>query len=179
MLKKILEKIFKVEQEELSSIIKDAASIIILSIIVGFGVNLFHPKGFSFISTSVQKSKNIIYISSEEAKIKKEGMIALFIDSRQADEFGISRIPGAINIPAVMSSISAKKMQENFENLSGPKELVIYCDGASCGSSQTLAETLIGMGYSKHIYIIKNGINEWESMGMPVERSGAEGIKNK
>jgi rhodanese-related sulfurtransferase len=170
MIKNIFDKIFKVEPDEFSSIIKGAIYILILSIITGFVVNLFHLKGFTFIGKTALKSNNIVFISGEEAKIKKENPSVIFIDSRQIDEYEISRIPGAINIPAIPASISAKKIKDNFDILSKPKELVLYCDGASCGSSQTLAETLIGMGYSKHIYIIKNGIPEWEAMGMPVER---------
>jgi rhodanese-related sulfurtransferase len=171
MIKNILDKIIKIEQEEFSSIVRGVVYIFILAAIIGFVVNLFHSKGFTFIGKSVLKSNNIVFISSEEAKIKKENASVIFIDSRQSDEYEISRIPGAINIPAIPASISAKKIKDNFDILSKPKELVLYCDGASCGSSQTLAETLIEMGYSKHIYIIKNGIPEWEAMGMPVERS--------
>jgi rhodanese-related sulfurtransferase len=170
MLKNIQGKILNVEWEEFSSIIRGAVYIIILSALIGFIVNLFHPKGFSFTSKTALKSNNIVFISSEEAKIKKENTSVIFVDSRQSDEYEISRIPGAINIPAIPASISVKKIKDNFDILSKPNELVLYCDGPSCGSSQILAETLIEMGYSKHVYIIKNGIPEWEAMGMPIER---------
>jgi rhodanese-related sulfurtransferase len=170
MIRAIIEKVLKVEKEELSSIIRDAVYIIIFSVILGFAVNLFNPKGFIFIGKTVLKRNNIVLITGEEAKIKKENASVIFIDARQSDEFDISHIPGAINIPAVPASISVKKINENLDILSKPKELVLYCDGLSCGSSQILAETLIGMGYSKHIYIIKNGIPEWEATGLTIER---------
>jgi rhodanese-related sulfurtransferase len=178
MLKKTLEIILKVEHEELFSIIKNAVYIILLSAIIGFVVNLFHPKGFTIISKTDLNNKNIVFITSEEARIKKENTSVIFIDSRQNDEYEISRIPGSINIPASPPSISAKKINENLNLLSKPRELVLYCDGASCGTSKILAGTLIGMGYSKHIYIIKNGIPEWEAMGLPVERPDAD-TRNK
>jgi rhodanese-related sulfurtransferase len=173
MLKKVLEILLKVERDELSAIIKNASYIILASVIIGFIINLFNPKGFTFISKTFLSNKNIVLISAEEAKIKKENPAVLFIDSRQSSEYKSSRIPGAINIPASPASVSAKKIKENFDILSKPRELVLYCDGASCGTSQTLAETLTGFGYSRHIYIIRNGIPEWEALGLPVERSGS------
>jgi rhodanese-related sulfurtransferase len=170
MLKKTLEIILKVEPEELSSIFKNAVYIVLLSAIIGFVVNLVNPKGFSIITKTDLNSRNIVFITAEEARIKKENASVIFIDSRESDDYEISRIPGAINIPAVPASISAKKIKENLDILSSPRELVLYCDGASCGTSRILAGTLIEMGYSKHIYIIKNGIPEWKAMGLPVEK---------
>ncbi len=177
MFKKALEIILKAERDEVSSIVRNALYILLVSSIIGFTVNLFHPRGYTVISKTDLRMTNIVYISAEEARIKKESPSVIFIDSRRSDEYELSRIPGAINIPANPASISAKKIKENMDILSGQTELIIYCDGASCGTSQTLAGTLIGFGYSKHIYIIRNGLTEWEAKGMPVERSDDTGNK--
>ncbi len=87
MIKKITGKLLKVEREELSLIIRDAAYIVVVSAFIGLAVNLFHPKGFILVSKSMEKSKNIVLISTEEAKIKNDSQSAVFIDSRQNDEF--------------------------------------------------------------------------------------------
>jgi rhodanese-related sulfurtransferase len=163
MLKKMRENITK---DEMSVIIRHALFIFLISSVIGFAVNLFHPKGFVLVSKESEKNKNIVFISSEEAKIKREGLSAIFIDSRPEDEFELSHIPGAINIPAVHPE---SKIKEYSGALNSEKELVIYCDGTECGSSQILANILIEMKYSRHIYIIKNGIPEWTEKGFPLE----------
>ncbi len=169
MFDKIFEKILKTETEQLPKIFKDAFYIVIISIFLGLAINIFHPYGFDLVSKSKERNKNIVLISSEEARIKKYSGAALFIDSRQPEEYEISRIQGAINIPAVPESITVKKIKENSDLISKPKELVLYCDGTTCGSSEILANKLIEMGYPRHIYIIKNGIPEWYKKGYPVE----------
>ena len=171
-MRKILERLLNTDSEKLSKIFKDIFFIILISVILAFAVNLIHPKGFTFISTQKEKNTGIVYITSNEAKIKKDREAALFLDSRQEDEYSTAHITGAVNIPAVPASISAKKISENQNLISGPVEIVIYCDGVSCGSSEILANRLIDMGYSRHIYIIKNGIPEWEENGFAVESDG-------
>lgn len=168
-MRKTIERLFNTDSEKLSKIIKDIFLIILISAIIGFIVNIFHPKGFTFVSTEKEKKTSVIYISSKEAKIKKDSGSALFLDSRQEDEFRTIHIPEAVNIPAVPASVSAKIISENHSLISGLVEIVIYCDGVSCGSSEILADKLIEMGYSRHIYILKNGIPEWEESGFPVE----------
>ncbi|MBN2040096.1 MAG: rhodanese-like domain-containing protein, partial [Spirochaetes bacterium] len=166
------EKLFNTDSEILPKTIKDIFYTVLISAVLAFTVNIFHPKGFTFISTQKEKNIGIVYISSKEAKIKKDGKAALFLDSRQEDEYSIAHITGAVNIPAVPESVSTKKISENHNLIYGPVEIVIYCDGVSCGSSEILANRLIDMGYSRHIYIIKNGIPEWEENGFVVESDG-------
>lgn len=168
-MRKTIDRLFNTDSEKFSKIIKDIIFIILISAIIGFAVNLFHPKGFTFVSTNREKKTNIIHISAREAKIKKDKGSALFLDSRQEDEFRAAHIPGALNIPAVPASVSVKKISENFKLISGPVELVIYCNGSSCGSSEILADKLTEMGYSRFIYIIKEGMPEWKENGFPVE----------
>src|SRR4030042_4191074 len=167
---KLIKFLFNIDTDEFSRIIRESFFIIIIAIFIGFITNIFLPNGFIFINTSIQKSKNIVMISSEEAKIKTDTGSAILLDSRQSREFDELHITGAINIPGTPASIALKKIQKNFDLISGPVELVIYCEGGTCGSSKILADKLLDMNYSKHIYIIKNGINEWEDKGYPVTK---------
>ena len=168
---KIIEKIIKTDINELPLIIRNSIYIIIFSIFAGFIINIFNPGGFTLVSRAMENQKQIVLISSEEAKIKLDSGSALFIDSRQDNEYDLFHIPDSINIPATPASIRLKKIRENFDLISGPIELVIYCEGLSCGSSQILSEKLIEMGYSKHIYLIEKGIPEWEEKGYPVQET--------
>ncbi len=171
---RLIDKLFKIEKDDLIQIIRESFYILIAAILIGFIINIYHPKGYSLVSTSMFKNKQIVLINSAEAKIKKESGIAVFIDSRTRDEYADAHITGAINIPGVPASQSVKKIKKYYDRISQPKEIVLYCDGSSCGSSPILARRLIEMGYSKHLYIIELGIPEWREKGYPMETAKSE-----
>jgi len=154
--------------ENKEDLFRDVMFIIILASVIGFAVNAFHPKGFRFMSTSLLKNRSIVMISSEEAKIKYDSSSTVFIDSRTVDEYRTSHIAGAVNIPAYPESIRAKTIKDNFSLIKGPREMVVYCTGSSCGTSEILVREFLNMGYDRKIYIIENGLPEWEAEGYPV-----------
>ncbi len=151
-------------------ILKESLIIVLLSIGIALTINLFHPKGYILIEKNRIKSK-IIYISGEEAKIKYDKGAALFVDSRSAYEFMRGHIKGALSVPAYPESASFNKIKKYFNRLQEPIELVIYCTGRSCGTSKDLADRLFGLGYKRHIYIIKEGYPKWVELGYPVKES--------
>lgn len=159
---------------EMKKIIKDSLFIILISAALAMAVNYFHPSGFSLISKRDAAGK-IAFISGIEAKIKFDRKSAVFIDSRDGTEFINRHIEGAINIPVSPESISNKKIKEHLGLLKEPVELLIYCNGESCGTSRDLAKKLFSIGYSRHIYILKKGFPEWESLGYPVKNR--DGLK--
>ena len=158
-----------IEAKEIKKVIKDSILIIIFSAIIGFAVNLLNPRGFILISKEEYNYNKIILISNNEAKIKYNGSVAIFIDSRSKNEYTDTHVSGAIHIPAIPESASLKQIKKNFSFLNQQKELIIYCSGMSCGTSEILAKRLIKIGYSNHIYIMKQGLPEWEANGYPVE----------
>ncbi|MCU0821236.1 MAG: rhodanese-like domain-containing protein [Spirochaetes bacterium] len=169
---KLIEKIFRVERNEVIKIVWESTIIFLIAAIVGFFINMFHPKGYTFVGSEMFAGKQIVLIKSEEARIKRDGSAALFVDTRSPEEYGQEHIPGALNIPYAPDSVREKLIKENFGALGGTRELVLYCDGESCGSSSMLAKRLIEMGYSRHIYIIDNGLPEWQAKGFPLEKNG-------
>lgn len=169
---KFIEKVFRVEKAEVIKIIKESIIIFLVAAVAGFFVNMYHPRGYTFVSASMFKSKQVVQISSKEAKIKMDNGNAVVIDTRTSTEYEEAHIPGALHIPATPASLANRKIKEYFDRLQQPRELVLYCDGASCGSSPILARQLISMGYKKHIYIIEHGIPEWIEKGYPVEKKG-------
>ena len=168
---KLIEKIFRVEKNDVIKIIRESIVIFLAAAVIGFFVNMVHPRGYSFVSAGMFSSKQIVMISSEEAKIKRDGGAAVIVDTRNAEEYDASHIPGALHIPFAPDSQREKMIKENFGVLGESRELVLYCDGESCGSSSMLAKRLVEMGYSRHIYIIENGIPEWQRKGFPVEKN--------
>jgi rhodanese-related sulfurtransferase len=128
-----------------------------------FVVNLFHPRGYVMVGKSELEKMRIVPISAYEAKIKYDSGSAVFIDAREKEEFDESHIAGSINLPAG----DPLPVPSRLPYLKKPKEIVIYCDGVSCGASARLAGKILGLT-RKHIYIIKGGLPEWKERGFPV-----------
>ena len=158
-----------IEKNDKIKLFKESIYIALIAAIIGFGVNVFHPNGFQFVSKKILGYKKIVFVSSEEAKIKYEGQSAVFIDSRSSAEYNEAHIKKALNIPASPESTMLRKIKEKFAILSEPNELVLYCSGKSCGSSEQLAKKLIEIAYTKHIYVIKHGLPEWKEKNFPIE----------
>ncbi len=153
-------------------LIKDMIVILVAAGATGMLINLLHPRGFTLVSKPDREAGKIAYISSVEARIKHDAG-AVFIDAREKDEYENARIAGALNVPAL--DAAAGKSGIDFSFLKKPAEIVIYCDGPSCGSSAILAAAMRKKGYERTIYIIEKGFPEWESKGYPAERGNGNG----
>jgi rhodanese-related sulfurtransferase len=148
-------------------LLKDMLAIIIAAAAAGLAINLFHPRGFVPVSRQDLALKRVVSVSAVEAKIKYDAGMALFVDARDTEEFAAGHIAGAGNIPAVDPPAGALDAL-----LRRTREIVIYCDGASCGAAAKLARELIGRGYGRNLYVIDDGFPGWEERGYPVERNG-------
>ncbi len=153
---------------ENSSLIRDTAILLAISVFLALAINYFHPLGFRFVSK--KENRSLAFISVEEGRIKYDNG-ALFIDSRDPVIFGFSHIPGAVNIPTIPEEKSLERVNVFLRTMDRSRELVVYCDGEGCGSSEVLAERLFRAGYGRYLYILKEGLPGWRSAGYPVEES--------
>ena len=101
-----IEKLLNIERDEIGQFIKECVYIVLVAVLVGFIVNIYHPRGYTFVSTGMLKIKKPVMVSSEEAKIKMDSGMAVFIDTRTPDEYKEEHIRGAISIPAVPESLA-------------------------------------------------------------------------
>jgi rhodanese-related sulfurtransferase len=152
--------------------IREAAWIVILAAVLGLAANSVNPRGYLLVGKSAERQKLLVRISLREAKIKFDSSSALFVDARGRTEYEYSRIPGALSVPSSPESLSLRRMEEEHTALQGNRELVIYCGGSTCGDSGTLASRIQGLGYSRHIYILKDGFPSWVEAGYPVQDGG-------
>lgn len=153
-------------------LLREMLVILVTAGAMGIVINLVHPRGFILISRPALEARKIVTISAEEARIKYDAG-AVFIDARDRDEFNAAHIPGAVNVPAL--DVENHKSGLDFTFLQKPAELVLYCDGPACGASAMLARAIQERGYSRTIYIIGEGIPEWESRGYPIDREKGNG----
>jgi rhodanese-related sulfurtransferase len=148
-------------------ILKDMFFIIVISSAIGAGINLIHPRGFVFVSKSDFHATRLVPISADEAKIKYDSQAAVFIDARELAEYEASRISGAIHIPA--SSPVFPRQGADASYLNGQLEIVVYCDGPTCGASDIVARKILKLT-SRHVYLLEKGFPEWVNRGYPVQR---------
>lgn len=155
------------ELPEIKDLARRSAMIVVFAFLLGLAVNAVHPRGFMLVSRKSLELTKIIKISTDEGKIKFDHGSALFVDTRDGEEFAARRIQGSVNIPAYPDSLTIVKMKEHYEKLASPLELVLYCD-AGCDSSEKIAGKIIELGYSRNIYLLKDGVKAWIDKGFPV-----------
>lgn len=91
----------------------------------------------------------------------------VLVDTRSADDYARSHIPGAVNVP--VASMTERRM----ETYADDTLFVVYCWGPGCNGSTKAALQLARMGYAVKEMI--GGIEYWEDRERyPVVRRGEE-----
>ncbi len=102
----------------------------------------------------------------------------LLIDARPKKIYNKETIPSSINIPfslaedidimnSIMEVLGMQRLSEGKWNESKALDVVIYCNGAWCGKSQTLIKSLLKVGYpAEKIHYYRGGFQMWKSLGL-------------
>ncbi len=149
-----------------------ACAIVIISGLIGIGVNIFRADGIPLVERWQEKVLNEQLVDGLPAvplKLAKEAFAsgeALFVDARDPDFFALGHIPGAVNLPVRDFDLVFPKLKIR---LLEADRLITYCDGASCETSVELLEKLLYAGVH-HVEIFTGGIEEWEATGQPIEK---------
>ena len=91
----------------------------------------------------------------------KKGDVVL-IDVRPEDEYQAGHLPFAISIPI-------SELSKHLKTLPKKKEIVAYCRGPYCFFAKDAVETLLKSGFKARR--LSDGVHDWSSRGLPVERS--------
>ena len=117
----------------------------------------------SVLISEKENASFITDISIEQAIKLIEQNRVILIDARSEKDFLSSHLVGSINIPF-------KNFDEHVDKVfqySQDTILVIYCESINCNLSHELAKVLSQFGFKK-IFILKEGIQEWEKRGLPL-----------
>ncbi|MDH4271912.1 MAG: rhodanese-like domain-containing protein [Candidatus Aminicenantes bacterium] len=168
----------------MTRLIRGVLVIIVLSIVLGAGVNFSLLRRFlagefrqGFIDEREYAGIRFITLAEAEdlfARKIQTGEGAVFVDSRSRQDFAAGHIPGALNLP-VGELKNEKKMPSGGSlstALSFPEDqlLVVYCEGGDCQTSVSLAKLIHERGFMD-IRILSGGWAEWVSAGLPEEGS--------
>lgn len=104
----------------------------------------------------------------EEIQLKSvlshyENSSAIFIDTRNHEDYTEGHIPRAISIP--LESFDFKS--EILSELSKDQRIITYCDGEECSQSIDMAVYLEELGFT-NVYFFIEGWLEWQKNGYPI-----------
>ena len=100
---------------------------------------------------------------------------AVLIDVLSTEQYKQQHIPGAINIPK-----DAPDFIQQVQNMTSNKtqDVIVYCAGKSCNTSEMAAEKLIQAGFS-NVQDFTGGIEEWKQSGCSVKAGDKAGTFGK
>jgi rhodanese-related sulfurtransferase len=115
-------------------------------------------------------------INVDEGKQLATTKGAVFVDTRNAMNFGKGRVPGAVSASYKEKSDAAPNFDasvDSFEMAKLPADknakIVFYSDGPTGWKSYKAAVLASKAGY-KNVMYMRSGYAEWEAKSMPVER---------
>jgi 3-mercaptopyruvate sulfurtransferase SseA len=146
-------------------------ALILIGALLGAGVNAVRSDGLAWYVP-----KNEIYRpppppDDPDLKITREDVLQasqsgrIIIDARNEEKYRNGHVPGALNIPS-------HSVQDNIDRVfayAGPNDYVlVYCGGAECEDSHTVADAMKANGYT-NVHIYYGGWQKWTEHEMPVE----------
>ena len=151
-----------------------AALLLCLAFAVAAAANLANPLGIRWtLSPDGRVGIPRIYeerlpeVSAKEALAMLKTHSAVFVDTRDAKDYKVDRIPGAINLPMRDWQNSWPKVRSQL-----PKGayLLLYCYGGKCGLSTRAGKRLLELGY-QHPIVLEYGWKEWQKAGYATEKT--------
>lgn len=111
-----------------------------------------------------QPTPTITVVEASERLASADQPAPLLVDVREASEFGMMRVPGALLLP--LSELTTR-----FEELPHERPLLLMC--AAGGRSGRATDFLVANGYPDAVNVA-GGITAWNAAGLPV-RTGPIG----
>ncbi len=120
------------------------------------------PRPTVFQTTLEEPKQAVPEISTEQLQaILADGKVPVF-DVRTAKEYAIAHIPGTINI--------YEKEVQRIAELYPDKatEMILYCNGPSCGKSKRTSEELVALQYT-NVKRYQLGLPVWRALSQTVQ----------
>ncbi len=150
-----------------------ALGLLILAVVLGLTVNLFHPRGVSLRNPDVSRRTAGVaggprVVSADTLQAWRAKGVCLLLDARPPKVYAAAHIPGALNLPVDFLEDSVQVLQRLPRDI----WLVCYCDGPPCDLGERLAFELQGWGFQR-VAVYEGGMSDWLERREPVEKGGA------
>ncbi|MFW5836548.1 MAG: rhodanese-like domain-containing protein [Desulfovibrionaceae bacterium] len=159
----------------ISKTIRQAATILALSAVLGLGFNALRTDGIPIVraeQSSVQLDDTNGVVSLKDAAMLFLTKRAVFLDARSQAEYDMGHIQGALLAPVDEFEYFYPELKPKLE---GREAIITYCDGERCPLGHELAEKLRAKGFD-HVYVLVNGWTLWKNENLPVELGESEDI---
>ncbi len=160
--------------EKIITALKEAALILVLSLVLTFAINALRPDGLAIIPVHAHPkgagapiSGPRIYSADDCLHLLQEGK-AVFLDAREAALYKMGHLPGALHMPKEMVDQNLVRLKEKER---GNKILITYCDGQGCKKAEELLRTLQGRGITA-LGLFADGWQGWMEKGLPIDEGG-------
>jgi rhodanese-related sulfurtransferase len=87
----------------------------------------------------------------------------VLVDALAPISYAMAHLPGAINMTSQLMDDRARRRIPDRDT-----EIVVYCADEDCGSSVTVANRLVELGY-RNVRHYAGGKRDWEAAGLPLE----------
>jgi rhodanese-related sulfurtransferase len=108
-------------------------------------------------------------VSTSELRALIASGEAVLLDARPPEEYGMSHIPGALNVApkaGVPISVYVSDVAEIKRLVVDPYQLlVLYCNGPFCGKSKRLADEIAADGFFQNVRRYQLGMPGWRTAG--------------
>jgi len=165
-------------------VFKQILYVSLLSIVLGLGVNLVAPDAIPYIGNYRDLSSGdgpIVppeaqagdppFIAVDLAELEYSTGQAIFIDTRDSEEYECGTIPGSICIP--FEYLPEHDLDQYLDSAlaKAPRDtlFILFCSGEECDLSLHLARNMQDIGYT-NMAIFFGGSREWEKHGLEIER---------
>ncbi len=156
--------------------VRQAFIICLMGMAAGITINAASKNPLPFWRIPVNQEEIWPVVDADEVMLRTGEGSAIVLDAREAKEYQLGHLPGAINLPvtdfdAVYGEIG--------ESLPRDYPLIVYCQGGPCEESHQLLELLSQRGF-QDLYLYPGGWLEWKERRLPMEtadngqRSGQE-----
>ena len=154
--------------KEFSNTVMKAIGIVIVSSLLGIGINFVSPNGIPWIY--IPKTKIVVddveipIITEAKAREHLNDGDTIFLDTREAEEYAEGHVKGALSFPDPEKEDYYKRLESRL-----PREtrIILYCTGPDCHMAENVAVFLAKLGYTG-LMIMSAGLEGWESAGYPV-----------
>ena len=158
--------------------LKGAALLLILSLVLGLGVNFLSPRGIALIG-QWDTQKGVISARSREDAVHRDIEIdnpmevrrivdqkeMLVLDARPAFIYEEGHIPGALSFPLDEFD---QRLPQLLHMVKKDSPILVYCSGLECTDSHTFASRLMDLQFSR-VRVYGGGFAQWQEMGFEIE----------
>jgi rhodanese-related sulfurtransferase len=155
-----------------------AAALLAAALALSAAYNAVNPLGIPWLPSAGGRvgiprayESRLPEVNAAEAFALYQTEEAVFVDSRDREDYERDHIPGAINVPMREWAEVWPEMESQL-----PREglLVLYCYGAHCGLSTRQGKRLLALGYS-NLRVLDYGWSEWTKAEYPTLQHPSEG----